>query len=119
MTVHKQDDSAEADSSPPAEETLAFDHPGGDSLELADLLTGHSMVRRLPSLIRRTMALAWAVDRRTVLVLVASQIVSGASGALGLLATTQPISVLIATATEVSHSQLDGWSPTCPMAVRT
>jgi ATP-binding cassette subfamily B protein len=102
-TTRGQQTEGESADATETEETLAFDHPGGDSLELADLLTGRSMVRRLPSLIRRTMALAWAVDRRTVLVLLACQIVSGASGALGLLATTQAISVLIATTQDTSR----------------
>lgn len=82
------------------EETLALNHPGGDSLELADLLTGRSMARRLPSLIRRTFALAWEVDRKSVLALLACQIVSGVSGALGLLAMTRALAVLIETAAD-------------------
>ncbi|MET8468178.1 ABC transporter ATP-binding protein [Streptomyces sp. NPDC006422] len=86
-----------------AEETLAFDHPGGDSLELAHLLTGRTMARRLPALIRRTFALAWQVDRGAVIVLLACQIVSGVFGALGLVATTQALSVLIASARDTGR----------------
>ncbi|GAA3475543.1 hypothetical protein [Streptomyces yanii] len=67
----------DASTTHPIEEILTFDHPGGDSLELADLLTGRSMARRLPSLIRRTFSLAWEVDPRAVAVLLACQIVSG------------------------------------------
>ncbi|TLS44384.1 ABC transporter ATP-binding protein [Streptomyces montanus] len=100
------DESGEADdvaAAPAAEEELAFDHPGGDSLELADLLTGRTMARRLPSLIRRTFSLAWQVDRTAVGVLLACQIVSGISGALGLFATTEALSVLIETAHDTSR----------------
>ncbi|MFP8941666.1 ABC transporter ATP-binding protein [Streptomyces fenghuangensis] len=86
-----------------AEETLTFSHPGGDSLELADLLTGRSMARRLPSLVRRTFALAWEVDRKAVIVLLACQLVSGVSGALGLFATTEAFRVLIETAHDPSR----------------
>jgi ATP-binding cassette subfamily B protein len=86
-----------------AEEQLAFNHPGGDSLELADLLTGRTMARRLPSLIRRTFSLAWQVDRKAVVALLACQVVSGISGALGLFATTAALSVLIETAHDESR----------------
>jgi ATP-binding cassette subfamily B protein len=86
-----------------AEEELAFNHPGGDSLELADLLTGRTMARRLPSLIRRTFSLAWQVDRKAVVALLACQVASGISGALGLFATTAALSVLIETAHDASR----------------
>ncbi|MFE5326206.1 ATP-binding cassette domain-containing protein [Embleya sp. NPDC056575] len=91
-------DAGEPDADTPTRETLTFDHPGGDSLELAELLTGRSMARRLPSLIRRTFALAWEVDRTAVVWLLACQLVSGVSAALGLFATTAAFSVLIDTA---------------------
>jgi ATP-binding cassette subfamily B protein len=93
----------DANSVPAGEEQLAFDHPGGDSLELAELLTGRTMARRLPSLIRRTFSLAWEVDRKAVVALLACQIVSGVSGALGLFATTKAFSVLIETAHDTSR----------------
>ncbi|MEU1477171.1 ABC transporter ATP-binding protein [Streptomyces sp. NPDC005760] len=100
------DDNGETDdanSVPAGEEHLAFNHPGGDSLELAELLTGRTMARRLPSLIRRTFSLAWDVDRKAVVALLACQIVSGVSGALGLFATTKAFSVLIETAHDTSR----------------
>ncbi|MGW0206671.1 ABC transporter ATP-binding protein [Streptomyces sp. NPDC003233] len=95
------DEGGEADDetvTPAAEEQLAFDHPGGDSMELADLLTGRTMARRLPSLIRRTFSLAWEVEHKAVVALLACQIASGISGALGLFATTAALFVLIETA---------------------
>ncbi|MFI6985857.1 ABC transporter ATP-binding protein [Embleya sp. NPDC050154] len=94
----KDGDAGEPGSEDAAEERLAYDHPGGDSLELAELLTGRSMARRLPSLVRRTFALAWEVDRKAVVWLLACQLVSGVSAALGLFATTAAFSVLIETA---------------------
>ncbi|MCM2431038.1 ABC transporter ATP-binding protein [Streptomyces sp. RKAG337] len=103
-TLHGEDGEArELDTDAVAEETLAFDHPGGDSLELADLLTGRSMARRLPSLVRRTFSLAWEVDRKAVIALLACQFVSGVSAALGLFATTAAFSVLIETAHDPSR----------------
>ncbi|WP_428956993.1 ABC transporter ATP-binding protein [Streptomyces sp. cg35] len=96
--LHGKDEEPAGTSPTEAEEVLALDHPGGDSRELAELLTGTTMARRLPSLVRRTFALAWEIDRKAVVVLLACQIVSGVSGALGLVATTQALTVLIATA---------------------
>ncbi|MFI6277904.1 ABC transporter ATP-binding protein [Streptomyces sp. NPDC050988] len=96
-------DTDEVKAAPATEEELAFNHPGGDSLELADLLTGRTMARRLPSLIRRTFSLAWEVDRKAVIALLACQIVSGLSGALGLFATTEALAVLIETAHDTSR----------------
>lgn len=46
--IRLRDENSEADDD--ASETPLFDHPGEDSLELSDLLTGRSMARRLPSL---------------------------------------------------------------------
>ena len=79
--LHDKNGETDEASSVPDEEELAFNHPGGDSLEIADLLTGRTMARRLPSLIRRTFSLAWEVDRKAVIALLACQIVSGISGA--------------------------------------
>ncbi|MFE2968478.1 hypothetical protein ACFXKC_33360 [Streptomyces sp. NPDC059340] len=78
-TLHGENSEADDVSAEPAEETLTSAHPGGDSLEpaTADLLTGRSMDRRLPSLIRRTFSLAWEVGPKAVLALLACQVVSG------------------------------------------
>ncbi|MQS14706.1 ABC transporter ATP-binding protein [Streptomyces kaniharaensis] len=54
------------------------------------------MARRLPGLMRRTLGLAWRVDRVAVAVLLICQAASGLLGAFGLLATTGTIKALIA-----------------------
>ncbi|QIZ00224.1 hypothetical protein HEP87_48375 [Streptomyces sp. S1D4-11] len=99
-TLHGKNSEADDVSAEPAEETLTSDQPGGDSLEpaTADLLTGRSMDRRLPSLIRRTFSLAWEAGPKAVLALPACQVVSGVLWALGLFATTAAFAVLIETA---------------------
>ncbi|MGY0062448.1 ABC transporter ATP-binding protein [Streptomyces sp. LZ34] len=58
-------------------------------------ITGRSMARRLPQLVRRALALAWQVDRRAVVGLVLCQVLSGFFEAFGLLATTGTITALI------------------------
>lgn len=58
-------------------------------------ITGRSMARRLPQLVRRALALAWQVDRRAVVALVLCQVLSGFFEAFGLLATTGTITALI------------------------
>ncbi|QKV95373.1 ABC transporter ATP-binding protein [Streptomyces sp. NA02950] len=58
-------------------------------------VTTRSMVRRLPQLVRRSLALAWKVDRRAVVALLVCQALSGFFEAFGLLATTGTITALI------------------------
>lgn len=58
-------------------------------------LTAQAMSKRLPQLVRKALSLAWRVDRRAVVALLACQILSGASEAFGLLATTKTITALI------------------------
>lgn len=55
----ESEDTDEVKVAPAAEEELAFNHPGGDSLELADLLTGRTMARRLPSAVERVREIAF------------------------------------------------------------
>ncbi|WP_245984539.1 ABC transporter ATP-binding protein [Streptomyces tateyamensis] len=79
----------------PSEE-LKFQHPGGDVPEIAESMTARNMARRLPSLMRRTLGLAWRVDRGAITALLICQAISGLLGAFGLLATTGTIKALIA-----------------------
>ncbi|QHA09381.1 ATP-binding cassette domain-containing protein [Streptomyces broussonetiae] len=53
------------------------------------------MTRRLPHLVRRALALAWKIDSRAVVLLLACQAASAALEAFGLVATTGTISALI------------------------
>ncbi|MEU8178611.1 hypothetical protein AB0C14_37580 [Microbispora hainanensis] len=79
-------------------EELRFNYNGGDTSELAQHLTGRSLSARLPTLVRRSFSLAWAVDRRSTIALLACQVVSGLLEALGLFATTTALSALIQSA---------------------
>ncbi|MBG0818435.1 ABC transporter ATP-binding protein [Planomonospora sp. ID82291] len=84
-------------------EELTFNFSGGDSAELARHLTGRSLAARLPSLVRRSFVLAWAVDRRSTIILLACQVVSGLLEALGLLATTAALAALIQSARDPAN----------------
>ncbi|WAX76675.1 hypothetical protein HUV60_002275 [Streptomyces sp. KMM 9044] len=60
----------------------------------AQLTTG-TMARRLPVLVRRSLRMAWQVDRGATAGLLACQVGSGVLAALGLLAVTGTITALI------------------------
>ncbi len=62
----------------------------GQQIRLAD------MARRLPRLVRRSVALAWSIDRWACLGLLVCQVASGAMQALGLLAVSGTIAALLA-----------------------
>ncbi|GAT68872.1 ABC transporter [Planomonospora sphaerica] len=87
----------------PHSEELEFVYNGGDSAELARHLTWRSLISRLPKLVRRSFALAWAVDRRSTIALLACQVISGLLEALGLFATTAALSALIQSASDPAH----------------
>ncbi|MGJ6969210.1 ATP-binding cassette domain-containing protein [Streptosporangium sp. G11] len=89
--------------SPQHDEQLRFTYSGGDSAELAQHLTGRSLSSRLPQLVRRSFTLAWAVDRRSTIALLACQVLSGLVEALGLFATTAALSALIQSAHDPTH----------------
>ncbi|MGV9268236.1 ATP-binding cassette domain-containing protein [Kitasatospora sp. NPDC003701] len=61
-------------------------------------LSAWAMMRRLPQLVRRTLNLAWRVDRRATAALLAGQLVSGVLAAVALWATTGAIGAMIAPA---------------------
>ncbi len=84
-------------------EELRFAYSGGDSEEWAGDLTGRRLGSRLPRLVGRSFALAWAVDRGAVVALLVCQLVSGLSGALGLFATTRALGALIGAAQNPGH----------------
>ncbi|NUW36891.1 ABC transporter ATP-binding protein [Nonomuraea sp. SMC257] len=87
----------------PHTEQLTFNFKGGDSAELAQHLTGRSLSRRLPALVGRSLALAWAVERGSTIALLTCQVVSGLLEALGLFATTSALSALIQSARDPAH----------------
>ncbi|WMD05641.1 ABC transporter ATP-binding protein [Streptomyces sp. FXY-T5] len=64
-------------------------------LQAGSLLTSRTMARRLPSLVRRSVQMAWHVDRGATIGLLVCQIATGVLAALGLLAVTGTITALI------------------------
>ncbi|MEU1668478.1 ABC transporter ATP-binding protein [Streptomyces sparsogenes] len=75
-------------------EELRFRSPTLAAFERTPL-TGRSMARRLPQLVRRALVLSWQVDRKAVAQLLVCQVLSGCFEAFGLLATTGTITALI------------------------
>ncbi|MFC9488396.1 ABC transporter, partial [Streptomyces hydrogenans] len=65
-------------------------------LRAGEQMTTATMARRLPSLVRRSLAMAWQVDRGATAGLLACQIGSGVLAALGLFAVTGTLTALIA-----------------------
>ncbi|MEU2723270.1 ABC transporter ATP-binding protein [Streptomyces smyrnaeus] len=74
----------------------------GRSIRLID------MARRLPRLVRRSLMLAWRVDRPATAGLLACQIVSGVMQAMGLLAISGTLTALLASG-DVFHRLLQAW----------
>ncbi|MFI2415697.1 ATP-binding cassette domain-containing protein [Streptomyces sp. NPDC018947] len=64
-------------------------------LQAGSQLTSRTMARRLPSLVRRSVQMAWRVDRGATIGLLVCQIGTGILAALGLLAVTGTITALI------------------------
>jgi ATP-binding cassette subfamily B protein len=94
---------ADEDKEQPSSEELTFTFLADDEERMARRLTGRHLGSRLPRLIVRSFALAWDVDRRSVVALLACQWVSGLSGALGLFATTSALRALIQAASQPSQ----------------
>ncbi|WP_310942080.1 ABC transporter ATP-binding protein [Streptomyces sp. gCLA4] len=83
------------DSDKQEDEELSFAFEGDNRWEAVHGITLKTMGRRLPHLIKRSLSVAWKVDRRSVIALMACQIISGVAAALGLFATTSTITALI------------------------
>ncbi|MFJ8980146.1 ATP-binding cassette domain-containing protein [Streptomyces sp. NPDC102282] len=64
-------------------------------LQAGSQLTSRTMARRLPSLVRRSVQMAWRVDRAATIGLLVCQTGTGVLAALGLLAVTGTITALI------------------------
>ncbi len=81
----------------PAEfdDELDFQLDGDQRWEAGKSITTRQMARKLPQLVRRSLALAWRADRPSVVGLLLCQVLSGLSQAFGLLATTGTITALI------------------------
>ncbi|WP_247692976.1 NUDIX domain-containing protein [Streptomyces sp. RM99] len=85
-------DGEQQDAGVRAEEYLYRDE---SRLRAGSLLTSRTMARRLPSLVRRSVRMAWRVDRGATVGLLMCQIGTGVLAALGLLAVTGTITALV------------------------
>ncbi|WP_234430561.1 ABC transporter ATP-binding protein [Streptomyces sp. NRRL F-4489] len=84
-----------ADSYPSAAEELRYIDQTGSRERAARQIRLIDMARRLPRLVRRSVALAWRTDPRAALGLLLCQVASGAMQALGLLAVSGTITALL------------------------
>ncbi|GGP97398.1 ABC transporter [Streptomyces roseolilacinus] len=66
------------------------------------------MARRLPRLVRRSLALAWRVDRRATIGLLLCQAAAGVMQALGLIAISGTLTALL-TSGNIYHRLLEAW----------
>ncbi|MFE3743198.1 ABC transporter ATP-binding protein [Streptomyces sp. NPDC059134] len=66
------------------------------------------MAKRLPQLVRRSLALAWRVDRRATVGLLLCQVVAGVMQALGLVAISGTLTALLNSG-DVYHRLLQAW----------
>ena len=76
-------------------EDLRFVTPGDSRERAGRSIRTVDMARRLPALVRRSLALAWKVDRRATVGLLVCQAASGALQALGLLAVSGTIGAVL------------------------
>ncbi|MEW1693710.1 ABC transporter ATP-binding protein [Streptomyces sp. NPDC091265] len=76
------------------------------------------MARRLPQLVRRSLALAWRVDRRATTGLLLCQTVAGVMQTLGLIAISGTLTALL-TSGDVYHRLLQAWPSVALLATAT
>ena len=92
---------------PPGQQMRFVDVTGsreaaGRSIRMRD------MARRLPQLVRRSLALAWRVDRRATVGLLLCQLITGVMQALGLVAIAGTLTALLRDG-DVYHRLLQAW----------
>ncbi|MFG3225105.1 ATP-binding cassette domain-containing protein [Kitasatospora sp. NPDC048194] len=108
MTETSQAPTGAADTRPDTEpqehdEELRYQFPGDKRQDVGRSISSTTMVRRLPHLIRRALALAWQADRRSTLLLLLAQAASGVFGALALYATTGTLAALLRPGPVTAH----------------
>lgn len=74
------------------------------------------MARRLPQLVRRSLALAWRVDPRATIGLLVCQTIAGVMQALGLIAISGTLTALL-TSGDVYHRLLQAWPSVALLAI--
>ncbi|GAA2084537.1 ABC transporter ATP-binding protein [Kitasatospora saccharophila] len=88
---------------PEHDEELRYQFPGDKRASVGTSISSRAMVRRLPELIRRSLALAWHADHRSTLLLLLAQAASGVFGALALYATTGTLTALLGPGPVTTH----------------
>ncbi|MEU3407108.1 ABC transporter ATP-binding protein [Streptomyces sp. NPDC006670] len=107
--------SKDSDGQQRVQEELAFAFERDSRWEATKLITLRHMARRLPHLLKRSLNVAWRVDRRSVVVLMTCQAVSGVAAATGLLATTSTITALISSG-DITERLWDAWPSVAVLA---
>ncbi|MEU9077731.1 ABC transporter ATP-binding protein [Kitasatospora sp. NPDC004745] len=77
------------------EEELRLRFPGDRRARAGASMSAGAMLRRLPHLVRRALALAWSADRVSTVLLLVCQALAGVFGALALYATTGTLDALL------------------------
>ncbi|MEV4560899.1 ABC transporter ATP-binding protein [Kitasatospora sp. NPDC049285] len=85
------------------DEELRSRYYGDNRLKVGTSISTVAMLRRLPQLVRRAMALAWATDRTSTVLLLVCQALSGVAGAVALYATTGTIRALFQPGSVTDH----------------
>ncbi|MFD9415340.1 ABC transporter ATP-binding protein [Streptomyces goshikiensis] len=98
-----------------ADEEINFAWEGDSRWEAAKYITLRHMAGRLPHLMRRSLSIAWRVDRPSVVGLLACQVVSGIAATLGLFATTSTIAALISSG-NISDRLWEAWPSVAVLA---
>lgn len=93
---------------PAAEPQMRYVDLYGSSEAAGRSIRMRDMARRLPQLVRRSLALAWRVDRRATIGLLLCQIVTGVMQALGLVAIAGTLTALLRDG-DVYHRLLEAW----------
>ncbi|MFF1948551.1 ATP-binding cassette domain-containing protein [Kitasatospora herbaricolor] len=76
---------------------------GDKRVQAGESISTGAVLRRMPQLIRRALALAWAADARSTLLLLVCQVASGISGALALYFTTGTLDALLVPGPVTDH----------------
>ncbi|WP_329560895.1 ABC transporter ATP-binding protein [Kitasatospora sp. NBC_01266] len=88
-------DTAQTDVEPADSEQIRAHFHGDNRRRAGESVSATAMVRRLPQLVRRALALAWQADRTATVLLLCCQLLSGIFGALALYATTGTLGALL------------------------
>lgn len=93
---------------PPAESQMRFVDVTGSREAAGRSIRMRDMARRLPQLVRRSLSLAWRVDRRATVGLLLCQTASGVTQALGLVAISGTLTALLRSG-DVYQRILEAW----------